>query len=368
MKSIWIICVGLLIAAGIGLVPALSQDTGDDEGADTSGDEMEAWKKLQEPGDPHKLLEKMAGDWDMQFKMWMQPDADPTVMEMTTTLEMIYGGRFLHGTYEMTEGPFPHNGETLFGYSNTEQKYQWMRTTDMDTHLRVYEGTYDEKTKTIKTQAEYSMEWSGETHEVKETNVWTFHGDDKFTMEVLTKYGEMDPIKEVEITYTRAAKKAPATQDPHGVLALLEGDFKVDMKIWFEPGADPMEMTAEMTYDWTLDGQHIVAEYDASDMEMMPHKGIEYISYNVGTGEYESIRLTSTSGAMLVWKGTYDKEAKTLEFTADASMETDGETVSWTSRAVYEWVNDDKYNCTVYSKYEGMEEEVKEIEMTFTRK
>ena len=370
MKTIWLICAGLLITVGLGLAPALSQDMGGDEGGNEA-DGMEDWKKLQEPGDAHGLLAKMIGDWDMNFKMWMAPGADPVEMQMATTFESEYGGRFIVGEYEMTEGPFPHTGETWFGHDNAKGKYQWIRVTDMDTSMRVYEGDYDEKTKTITTRSSYSMEWGGETHEVNERNVWTFVSDDKITMEVWTVYVGMpgmpeEGVKEVEITYTRAKEAAPMTQDPHGILKKLEGDFAFDMSIWMGP--EPIEMSGEMEYEWTLDGQSIVMEYDATDMESMPHKGIEYISYNEGSGEYESIRMTSMSGALVVWKGKYDAESKTIEFTAPFSGEFEGEKISGTSRAVYKWESDDKYTVVMYSKYDGMDEEVKEMEMTLTRK
>ena len=372
MKTIWLICAGLLVAAGVGLVPVLSQDMGEGEGEDTSADDMDAWKKLQEPGDAHKLLDKLVGDWDMNFKMWMAPGTDPTVMEMKTTFEPRYGGRFIVGEYHMTEGPFPHKGETWFGHDNSKNKYQWIRVTDMDTSMRVYEGEYDDETKAITTHSSYSMEWQGQKFDVKERNVWTFHSDDKIVMEVYSFYEGMpdmpkDGIKEVEITYTRAKPAAPTTQDPHGILKKLQGDFDFDMSIWFDPTAEPIEMGGTLTYDWTLDGQSIVMEYDATDMESMPHKGIEYISYNEGSGEYESIRMTSVSGAMVVWKGKYDENTKTLEFKADVSGEMDGEKFSGTSRAVYKWESDDKYTVVMHSKYDGMDEEVKEMEMTFTR-
>jgi hypothetical protein len=375
MKSIWIIFAGLLVVTGIGLAPVLSQDMGEEEGEgeDTSAEDMEAWRKLQQPGDAHKLLGKLTGDWDMHFKMWMAPGTDPTEIKMTTSLAPRYGGRFIVGAYEMTEGPFPHKGETWFGHDNARGKYQWIRVTDMDTTMRLYEGDYDAEAKAITLHASYSMEWQGQVFEVTERNVWKFVNDDKFTMEVFTKYEGMpdmpeDGIREVEITYTRAKPTPPATKDPHGVLKLLEGDFDVDFKIWFDPEGEPIAMSAPMSYHWTLDGQMIVSEYDASDLEMMPHKGIEYISYNEGTGEYDSIRMTSTTGAMIVWRGTYDTDKKTLEFKAAFSGEMNGEKYSGTSRALYKWVNDDKYTAVVYSKYEGMEEEVKEVELVFTRR
>jgi hypothetical protein len=160
----------------------------------------------------------------------------------------------------------------------------------------------------------------------------------------------------------------PKTQDPNGILKKIEGKFDMNFTLWM-PGADPIKMDFQMQSDWALDGQFLTSAYELTEGPIA-HKGIEYFSYNEGTEEYESVRLTSMSGAMIVYKGKYDKEKKTLEVVAEYAGVWEGTKYEARSRAVYVWENDDKYTCTVYSKYKnmpGMEEEMKEVEIICTR-
>ncbi len=46
---------------------------------------MEVWKKLAQPGEPHKLFAGLAGSWTTQTQEWMEPGKPPT--ESTGTAE-----------------------------------------------------------------------------------------------------------------------------------------------------------------------------------------------------------------------------------------------------------------------------------------
>lgn len=160
------------------------------------------------------------------------------------------------------------------------------------------------------------------------------------------------------------------TQDPNGVLKKMLGTWDMAFKLYMEPGKDPIEMNFDMKNDWALDEQFIRAEYDMKEGPF-PHKGIEFFSYNEATGEYEEIRITSMSGAQIVYKGKYDADKKTLELKASYSGEWQGMKYTATSREVYVWKDDDNFTCTVYTKYDDMPDmpdEVKEVEINATRK
>jgi hypothetical protein len=177
---------------------------------------------------------------------------------------------------------------------------------------------------------------------------------------------DMGKAKEPAAKEEAAAE--PKTLDPNGVLKKVQGKFDCDFTLWM-PGADPVKLKFPMQSDWALDGQFLTSPYELTE-GMLAHKGVEYFSYNEATEEYESIRLTSMSGAIIVYKGKYDKEKKTLELVADYAGLWEGNKYEATSRAVYVWENDDKYTCTIYTKYKnmpGMEEEMKEVEIICTR-
>ncbi|MCA8910450.1 MAG: DUF1579 family protein [Planctomycetes bacterium] len=159
------------------------------------------------------------------------------------------------------------------------------------------------------------------------------------------------------------------SQDPNGVLKKMLGRWDMNFSLYMEPGKDPIKMKFVMKNEWALDEQFIKADYDMKEGPI-PHKGIEYFSYNEATEEYEEIRLTSMSGSQIVYKGKYDADKKTLELKASYSGKWQGNKYTATSREVYVWKDDDHFTCTVYTKYDdmpGLEEEVKEVEISATR-
>ena len=169
-----------------------------------------------------------------------------------------------------------------------------------------------------------------------------------------------------------AEPTAPTTgsQDPHGLLKKLNGDWSLDFAVWMEQGTDPLKMKFDSNTKWALDEQFLTSTYEMKEGPF-PHKGIEYFSYNEATEEYESIRMTSMSGSIIVFHGKYDEKKKTLELKAEYKMAWGDQTFDVKGRNVYTFESDDKYTFAGYSEYvgvEGMEGEMKEVEIIATRK
>jgi hypothetical protein len=159
----------------------------------------------------------------------------------------------------------------------------------------------------------------------------------------------------------------PATKDPNGLLKKMEGKFDLDFTMVTPGGEEKYKFP--MTYSWALDGQFLTSSYEMKE-GAYPHKGIEYFSYNESTGDYESIRLQSMGGAMIVFKGKYDAEKKTLEVKAEFGGEWEGNKFTCNCRTVYIWESDDKYTCEVFSTYKGIpgfDKEIKEVSIICTR-
>ena len=160
------------------------------------------------------------------------------------------------------------------------------------------------------------------------------------------------------------------SQDPNGVLKKMLGRWDMNFSLYMEPGKDPIKMKFVMKNEWALDEQFIKADYDMKEGPI-PHKGIEYFSYNEATQEYEAIRITSASGSIIVFHGKYDEKTKTLEMKAEYKMAWAGAILDVKGRNVYKFESADKHTFTGYSEYvglEGVEGEMKEVEITFDRK
>ncbi len=127
---------------------AQAQDTTDAE----MDQMMKLWEKYALPGEYHKKLEVLEGEWDVTTKIWMEgPDEDPTVSHATVWSKSVLGGRFIHSTMKGTMSfeyqgeimEFPVEGDGYVGYDNFKEKYVavWMSTSD--TGMYYTEGLVD---------------------------------------------------------------------------------------------------------------------------------------------------------------------------------------------------------------------------------
>ena len=121
---------------------------------------------MAQPGENHKLLATMAGDWTYTVKMWMDPKAPPTESHGTSTRKAIMGGRFFiadhSGKFEMP-GPdgkmmdMNFTGMAIEGYDNVKKKFVSSWIDNMGTMIMNSEGTYDPATKTFTYNAAFEM-------------------------------------------------------------------------------------------------------------------------------------------------------------------------------------------------------------------
>ncbi|CAG1769224.1 hypothetical protein BAC2_00148 [uncultured bacterium] len=189
----------------VGFIPVLSQDKKEGEG----GGDIEEWKKANEPNENHKLLEKMAGNWDAEVTFIFDPTKEPEVNKTTSKKEMVLGGRFLHDVYEIKTGAMPHTGRGYMGYNNRTKKFQMMHMSTVDTAMEVEDGEYDAKAKTIIFKSALKeMEWGGQKIKYSTRMVYTLESDDKHSFSIFTTYPDMKEmegkeIEEVKIVYTR---------------------------------------------------------------------------------------------------------------------------------------------------------------------
>ena len=161
---------------------------------------MEVYNKLGTPGTPHKVLARMAGNWNTKTKSWTDPDKPP--MESTGTCEqkMLLGGRFLQQEFtgDMMGSTFTGVGVT--GYDNHTKKYVSTRMDSTGTGTFFFEGTDGTDGKTITQESRYDDPMRGP---MKLRSVTKIVDDNTLVFEM---YGANKGGKEekmMEITYTR---------------------------------------------------------------------------------------------------------------------------------------------------------------------
>lgn len=84
---------------------------------------LEVWKKLAQPGEPHKLFETLVGSWTTQTKEWMEPGKPPTESTGTSEMKMLLGGRFLYQEFNRQIVGRPFNGIGIDAYDNMTKKH-----------------------------------------------------------------------------------------------------------------------------------------------------------------------------------------------------------------------------------------------------
>jgi hypothetical protein len=87
--------------------------------------ELPASTRLALPGDKHRWLEPLTGQWNVQMKVWPAPGAAPIESnQLTATREWILGGRYLREELTGTFAGNPSHRVALLGYNNLEGRFE----------------------------------------------------------------------------------------------------------------------------------------------------------------------------------------------------------------------------------------------------
>jgi hypothetical protein len=163
--------------------------------------EMEAMMKAATPGDAHKKLGAMAGTFNADVKMWMQPGAPPAggggLSENTWALD----GRWLEQHFTGNFMGMPFSGVGFTGYDNIKKKYvgTWMDT--MTTSMMISSGTANADGKSYTFTSSMDDPMTGKSSPVKETI--TVVDNDHHTLEMWGPGPDGKMFKTMEIAYTR---------------------------------------------------------------------------------------------------------------------------------------------------------------------
>lgn len=162
---------------------------------------MEVWKKLAQPGEPHKLFASLAGSWTTQTKEWMEPGKPPLESAGTAETKMLLDGRFLYQEYHAQMMGQPFSGIGIDGYDNVTKKYvtAWIDT--MGTGIFFMEGTASADGKTITLKGSHPEPGGGK---MSHRAVWKIQDSNNQTFEMYGTHGHGGKeMKFLEIVYTR---------------------------------------------------------------------------------------------------------------------------------------------------------------------
>lgn len=163
----------------------------------TAGALAEPAKRLK--GDA--WLAQLVGAWDIQFKVFMDPDQPPSVSAGTDTVRAL-GGNWIIAQTETTMMGTPYEGVMSLGYDAEQARFHGTWIDSFGGHMWIYEGTLNDAgdTLTLRTEGP-SLEVPGETAQYKEIIQVT--GDDSRTFNSYYESGDGSWVKIVTIEYSR---------------------------------------------------------------------------------------------------------------------------------------------------------------------
>jgi hypothetical protein len=197
--------------------PVLAQDakeSKDDSGAKagshrpSEAEMMAMMMDLAKPGDNHKRMQEMAGEWSYAVKWWMSPDAPPAESSGTAVVRSVMGGRYVisdHAGKMQMPGPdgkmadMEFNGMSVEGFDNVKKKFVSSWIDNMGTGIMNSEGTYDADTRTLTYTGEYEP-MPGMKTKIKQ--LIKVVDKDHHTMEYFELRGGKE-VKTMEISYRR---------------------------------------------------------------------------------------------------------------------------------------------------------------------
>ncbi|CBK43163.1 conserved exported protein of unknown function [Nitrospira defluvii] len=197
MRYIMVTLIALALVMNTSLVEA--KEKKHDKALDPQA-MMELWKKLAQPGAPHKAFAGLAGSWTTTTKEWMEPGKPPTEASGTAEMKMLLDGRFLYQEFKSQMMGQPFSGIGIDAYDNVRKKYvtAWMDT--MGTGIFIMEGTASADGKTITLKGSHPEPGGGQMHH---RAVWKLPDNNTQTFEMYGNHGHGKEEKMMEITYIR---------------------------------------------------------------------------------------------------------------------------------------------------------------------
>jgi hypothetical protein len=164
--------------------------------------QMQQAMKLGSPSEHHKVLDPLAGKFDVAVRGWMKPGDKPMESKGTSDHAWIYGGRFLKQEFKGDWAGQPFEGMGFTGYDNVRGEYTSIWLDSMSTAVMNATGNYDAASKTLKLGGTFSCAMTSEKARPFRSD-WQIIDNNK---SIYTSYHHDDKgqeYKAMEIVYTR---------------------------------------------------------------------------------------------------------------------------------------------------------------------
>jgi hypothetical protein len=156
----------------------------------------------------------------------------------------------------------------------------------------------------------------------------------------------------------------PERGPEHKVLESLVGVFDAKVKVFLDP-KKPSESTGVMTRAMILDGNFLQESYQG-DFFGKPFTGLGMIGWDVGRKKYTNAWCDTMSTTMTVLHGSWDADKKTMTMVGEDFDPASKKKMK--ARDVLKVVSADKQHFEMFRQAEGEPEEIKVMEITYSRR
>ena len=151
----------------------------------------------------HKLRAGDVGDWDAELKTWQAgPDAEPTVEKGTETVKVM-GDLWTISDFKGQFSGMDFSGHGFTGYDPLKKKFVGTWVDTMSLAPMILEGTYDAAKKTLMMTSEGVNPATKEAYKLRETLTWKDKDHRTFVLYMTMGDVKSEPVKMMEISYTR---------------------------------------------------------------------------------------------------------------------------------------------------------------------
>jgi len=180
---------------------AAAGKSGTEGAAPDSESLVDTWVQHAMPGEHHRLLDRMAGAWEMAIEYRMNSTTPVVESQGKCERKWILGKRFLLEEFDGGSLGLPFQGMAVYGYDSFEKKYTSVWLDTMSTAITSNLGSCREGCDLIEFEGRHGDPWSGVMRPSR--GVTRFIDDNRHVLELREPDSSGKEFVILKITYTR---------------------------------------------------------------------------------------------------------------------------------------------------------------------
>lgn len=154
---------------------------------------------MPKAGPQHVSLQRFAGTFRAEVRLWMDPSQPPNVSHGTMINRAVLNGLFLEQVYKDDADMF--EGRGYWGYNEVDRRYEGFWIDPMATLFQLEHGKHDLDTDVYDMSGTMTNPGDGQT--MQKRSVIRYLGPEAHVMEMYFRRGDGPEMKCMEIRYTR---------------------------------------------------------------------------------------------------------------------------------------------------------------------